>query len=621
MGPGQFETVTVGRILDDRAGYHGRLTHDPLEPGYDGGRTTGKLFLLDARPTLFSFAHQGRSFLLRRNPDRVEVVAGRLHEATEAALGALRADPAIFDFAGQVVLVEAGRMLPLDEHALGYHLGGILQFWRWRNAGSASPDAVDVDPPTKLVRQILSLGRRRRLKVLAAIVTAPTLRPDGSVLATAGYDAPTSLLLDPTGMDAPEVPLAPTGDEVRAALDRLMHPFRSFPLVDPLAEGALLAGLLTAAVRPSLPTAPAFAVDAPVQGSGKTLLASCIAALATGRVPEVWPHTAGRDDEEVRKRLFTALRGGTTAVIWDNVTGILDSAALAAAITAPVLRDRILGRSESLRIPNRAVLLLTGNNFCPAGDLPRRVITIRIDPGTDTPFAHQFDLDPLAWVLDHRVELVCAALVLIRGRLSSGAPRAPGRTASFETWDDLVRQTVCWIDAMIVPGAYGDPLDLVRRAHADDPEQESLFVLLEALAELFPGMWFTARDVHQRAARGRADAFATDSETVLAEALVEVAGERAIASTRSIGRILRFRKDRIVHGLRLASRQGSSNLEFRIEAEDRDPGSRFDRFGRFDSGASRDDSRLPDVFSERPETNRINLPNRLPISSDTPEAG
>ena len=203
-------------------------------------------------------------------------------------------------------------------------------------------------------------------------------------------------------------------------------------------------------------------MDAPVQGSGKTLLASCIAALATGRSPEIWPHTAGRDDEEIRKRLFTALRDGTTALIWDNITGVLDSAALASAITAPVLRDRVLGRSESLGIPNRAMLLLTGNNFCPAGDMPRRIITIRIDPGTDAPFARQFDLDPLDYVLEHRIDLAGAALVLIRGWLSSGAPRAAGRMASFEAWDDLVRQTVCWIGR-------GDRARRVRRPARSRP--------------------------------------------------------------------------------------------------------------------------------------------------------
>ena len=129
------ETITVGCILDDCAGFHGRLTRDPLEPGYDGGRATGKLFLMDSRPTLFSFAHHGRSFRLVRSPERIEVVRGRLAAATESALGILRNDPAVFDFGGQVALVEDGRMLPLDEHALGYHLAGGVQFWQQRKNG------------------------------------------------------------------------------------------------------------------------------------------------------------------------------------------------------------------------------------------------------------------------------------------------------------------------------------------------------------------------------------------------------------------------------------------------------------------------------------------------------
>ena len=236
----------------------------------------------------------------------------------------------------------------------------------------------------------------------------------------------------------------------------------------------LFAALLTGAVRASLPTAPAFAMDAPVQGSGKTLLACCAAALCGGRAPEIWPHTAGRDDEEVRKRLLSALRVGPPALIWDNVVGALDSAALAAAITAPIFTDRLLGRSETISVPNRTLLLMTGNNIHLAGDLPRRVLVCRIDPETDVPFARRFDLDPLAHVLEHRMELVVAALTLIRGRLCATSPKADGRMASFELWDDLVRQTVCWIGCDVAPGEVDDPMALVHAAQANDPEQESL---------------------------------------------------------------------------------------------------------------------------------------------------
>ena len=89
-------------------------------------------------------------------------------------------------------------MLPLDEHALSYHLAGEVQFWQHRKAGGDFI-AVDIDPPARLVRQILSLGPRRRLKPLSAIVTAPTIRPDGSVLSTPGYDAANLLAGRPSG--------------------------------------------------------------------------------------------------------------------------------------------------------------------------------------------------------------------------------------------------------------------------------------------------------------------------------------------------------------------------------------------------------------------------------------
>jgi len=618
--PGSFETVTVERVLNDRARYHGRATRDPIEPDYDGGRAVGKLFLLDSRPTLYSFARGGRSFRLIRAPERIEVAAGRLAVATEASLEVLRKNPTVFEFGGQVVLVEDGRMHQLDEHALGYHLAGDVQFWQQRKVGGEFV-AFDIDPPARLVRQILSLGRQRRLKPLSAIVTAPTIRPDGSVLRTPGYDAEAALLLFLDEDEAVHVPTGPDRGQVTAALGALMFPFQNFPLVDEFARGGLLAALLTAVVRPALATAPAFAMDAPVQGSGKTLLASCVAGLAIGSIPDIWPHTASRDDEEIRKRLFTALRDGTTALVWDNITGVFDSAAMAAAITAPMLRDRVLGRSESLSIPNRALLLLTGNNLCPAGDLPRRIITIRIDPGTDAPFARQFALDPLDYVLEHRMELASAALVLIRGWLSSRAPRADGRMASFEAWDDFVRQTVCWIGKEIAPGKFGDPLELVRRAQGSDPEQESLSALLMALEGVFAKDWFTARDVCQRAARGGTDIFAVGTEKMLAEALADFVKERTSPSPRTVGRILQFREGRIVFGLRLVSRPGRSGRDYRVSTVDEAERCGFGGFGGFDSSHSETGFEDAEANSEtkRPKSNPPNPPRPQSADINRPE--
>ncbi len=543
---GNVAPVKVGDLLDNRDRWHGCLTRDPLEPGYDGPRLVGRLFLLQARPSINSFAHGGKTYRLHRAPDRVELIKGHTAEAATATIDLLRRDPVAFDFGGQLALADGGRVHPLCEHGLEHHLGYVTQFWRMVTQGGVAVP-TDCDPPARLLKQVIAQGERRKLKPLDGVITGPTIRLDGSVLSAPGYDAETRLLFDPMGEDAQDVPMRPTLQQALAALDLLLYPFESFPFVDANARGALLSAILTAAVRPVLPTSPAFAFDAPMQGSGKTLLASCVGAISEGRVPDIWPHTQGRDDEETRKRLFTALRTGCRALVWDNVTGTFDSASMAAFITADAMIDRVLGKSESIRVPNRALLILTGNNLSLAGDLPRRVIICRIDPETDAPFARQFNLDPLAHVLEHRTDMLTAACILIRARFTHMEAQAPGRLASFEPWDNLVRQTVCWANVALRPGAFGDPMDLVRKAQAADPDSDALFSVLDALHDQFEGKEFTAKEVQVQAK-------ASFQQSPLELALLDLAGDRALASVKTLGRVLKFREGRIVHGLRLAGR-------------------------------------------------------------------
>lgn len=604
---GNLEMLSVGDLLDNRTRYHGCLTCDPLERDYDGERLVGRLFLLQARPMLNSFAHGGKAYRLHRAPDGVELVKGHTADAVTATIEVLRRDPVAFDFGGQLALADDGRVHALCEHGLAHHLGIVTQFWKYTGQGDTKV-SMDCDPPTGLVKQIIAQGERRKLKPLDGVITGPTIRLDGSPLTALGYDAETRLLYDPRGDPVPEIPTSPTLEQAKDALDSLMYPFESFPFVDAKAKGALLAAILTAAVRPVLPTAPAFAFDAPIQGSGKTLLASCIGALTEGRSPDVWPHTQGRDDEETRKRLFTALRTGCRALVWDNVVGFFDSASMAAFITADAMVDRVLGKSESIRIPNRALLILTGNNLSLAGDLPRRVIICRIDPETDQPFARQFDVDPLAHVLENRTVMLAAACILIRARFTHITKPALGRLASFEAWDDLVRQTVVWAAVMLRPQEFDDPMDLVREAQAADPEAEALFSLLDALKDKFNSAEFSAKEVMA--------AMTTDGiKGAIETAVIDVAGEKAARSARSLGKVLKFREGRIVHGLRLTGRQdkNSGARVYRVRViEDEEYG--FNGFnGSFPSYMEKGDP--PSNYKEQ-ETDPLNPLNPLSDAYD-----
>ena len=107
-------------------------------------------------------------------------------------------------------------------------------------------------------------------------------------------------------------------------------------------------------------------------------------AIATGHRASVM--VEGSDDEEWRKRLTAKLRQIPSLVLIDNLRRPLDSAALAAALTAPFWEDRVLGVSEITRLPIRCIWVATGNNPEFSGEMARRLVRIRLDARIDQPW-------------------------------------------------------------------------------------------------------------------------------------------------------------------------------------------------------------------------------------------
>lgn len=551
---GTHHAVTVADILADPQRYDGMPTLDPLEPDYDGGRPVGKLFL-SGRQNLYSFAHGGVNFALCNKVVKIEKRKGCEREMADEVMAIMRDHPEIYEFGSAVVRVIDGKPVALNENSLRYWLGGVVQFYRKVLSSNGQQVEVLEDPADKLFKMILSPGVPRNFKRLNAVISAPTLRPGGTPLIRPGYDASTGLLLEIKDEDMAPVPLVPTAAQATAALKKLWYPFESFPFVDEYAKAAHLVALLTAAVRPTVRSSPAFGYDAPTQGSGKTLLAKCVAVLATGCEPEVYPHIT--DDAEMRKRLFAALLAGEKIVLLDNILGTFDSPALAAMLTSEMYKDRVLGRSETPTVPNNAMVFLTGNNLTVAGDMNRRVITCRIDAQTETPFTRSFNVDPLTYCFHRRQEMVAAALTLIRFYLSSGVTRpGKGRLASFEEWDDLVRQTVIYLGKAIASGEFGDVMHLIEENQAIDPEREALGVLLRALKASFGNRPFTANDVYSACMSGMSDP--ETNEGKLLEAVVSVSPNPKL-SVVGIGKTLKYKRDRISDGLQLKSVSDNKN--------------------------------------------------------------
>ena len=541
------ESVSVGEILDMPERWHNAQFADPLDPDHD--RRVAVVNLKSGqRPYLYTHRHGGMRFELMRQSARVQVGRGMRVATTDAVLAVLRSRGELFDYGeGAIAYVSEGKARPVSPDWLTDHMGRVCDFYSVRRrkdaAGDDTTEEGAEDAPQGVARAILAKHGERGFRKLVAVVTAPTLRMDGSILDRPGHDEVSGLLFYSEHPNPPRVPHSPKPADALAALRFLWRPLSLFPLVDDVARGVVLHGLLSAALRASLPTAPGVGLDAPAAGSGKTLLARCIGILATGSDPAILP--PADTDEETRKRLFAVLREGQRVVLWDNVREPLGSASLDAFLTAPTFADRILGSSETVTLPNRALFIATGNNLRMTSDTCRRVLLARIDAQSEKPYTRDFSFDPAQMLTAERLQYVAAALTIVRAYITAGRPKvASGRTASFEHWDDLVRQPLCWLAGLVRESGddelptIADPMEAAARAFEQDPETTKLSAMLEAWHAAFGSMQTTVAAAIRRAI--------TDER--LGMALEDIAGQAGKVNSRMLGRWIERMTGRIVGG-------------------------------------------------------------------------
>jgi hypothetical protein len=370
------------------------------------------------------------------------------------------------------------------------------------------------------------------------VIESPTLRPDGTILDTPGYDQTTGFLYEPNA-EFSKVPSEPSPEELVTAIDALLDPFREFPFVAESDRCAVLAAILTLLGRPAIdgPT-PLFAIRSTTPGSGKGLLASTVSAIGTGREPTLF--AVARDDEEVRKRLLTIGLEGTRCVLLDNVEGVIGSPTLAAALTAREFTDRLLGTNRLVTVPMDAVWLASGNNIAFRGDLGRRVLPIDLDPKVEFPEDREFQQKDLSrWVRQERPRLAVGALTLLRAFYVAGRPdHGQPRVGSFEAWDSVVRAALLWL-------GFPDPVAGRSRVRFEsDTDLEALGAVLEAWWDAFGSEPMTL-------ARAIESAFGGPGHEALAAALsaLDAKSDGRRPNARPVGDRFRRWKGRIVGGL------------------------------------------------------------------------
>lgn len=452
-----------------------------------------------------------------------------VQEISEAVAGA-RVD--MYQHGGRLVRVMTGvhktfvgqtESLRLSQVHRGYLFVLFAEVARWERWSAEDEEWKPAPVPDRVVDAYLDMDGDWGLPHLLSVAMVPTMRRDGTLIETVGYDEATGIYYDPCGVKFPPVPMAPTREDALLAIEMIKRPLRKFKFVTPADKSVALSGVITAVIRPTLPVAPMHTFSSPVAGSGKGKLVDYAAIIATGRPASVT--AAGHSPEELDKRLVASLLAGDQIIAIDNVDGALGSDLLCQMLTQTSLKPRVLGLSKNVEVPNTSMLFSNGNNIVLIGDMSRRVLRSDIDPEVVQPELIVYDFDPIDEARAARPELVVGVFTIIRAWLlhHGDAAREPP-LGSYEEWSHFVRSALVWLGE-------ADPVTTLDKVRASDPRLNDIIGVAEAWRKHIGEGWITLNSV-VRLANGR-------TRVELTETMMAVASEGRDVGARKLSWWLR----------------------------------------------------------------------------------
>jgi putative DNA primase/helicase len=423
-------------------------------------------------------------------------------------------------------------MVPLTADMLRCEADRAAVWFRWGDRGKK----FQASPQLSLMRFMLSMPEIY-LPKLKKIITAPVFYRHPFVEALQlhserGYNEMSRMYLDMSMSPAPfviENPRPEMIEESKAVIDDLLC---DFPFADESDRVNAIGLMLLPFVREIIkgPT-PLHLIEAPVPGSGKNLLLDVVIPPGVGSNYKLIAE--GKDDDEYRKRITSAMIGKTGAIIIDNVAESIASGPLASAITADIWTDRVLGKSEDISIPVRTIWIATANNPVLSMEIARRSVRIRLSPLVDQPwkrggFRHA---NLREYVKENRSKICGACLMLCQSWIWSGYASGKVRPlGSFENWTRVIGGILEHVGYHGFLESQADLYDI------SDSENEAW--------RLFVDEWFR---VYGSAPAGVADLFRIASEI---EGF-DLRGKDEGGKRRSLGRTLKAHRDRVYNSFKI----------------------------------------------------------------------
>ena len=489
-----------------------------------------------------------------RHKPVIRVVAGDLHRVVDAAEKELANRGRHYQAGGLVVSVSTDpasgdpSIVPTSAPALTRELSVAAT---WEKYDGRAQDWVRCDPPARHAGILFDAQKFRYLPPLVGVVRQPYFRElDGELISQPGYDkrAQRFGVFDARHFVIPD----PTPDAARAALALLEELLTEFRFVAATDKAAALAAIFTAAVRTTLPHAPAFHVRAPVFASGKTYLCELIGAFAGpgGNAKVSYPTTS----EEATKVILSLLLNSPACVEFDDMdTDWIPHGIINRVLTADAITDRILGVSKTATVSTRTLFLGSGNNVGPIRDLLRRVLTIHLDPRCATPATMTYKGFPVDKVRQRRSVYVAAVLTIIQAWRRAGSPRA--QADSIVTyggaWSDYCRYPLMWLGR---PDPAAALLEQVRH----NPDGDALCGLMAEWRAVFGSTPTTVRKAVEAAIVNQPNLL-----DAMREFPVEDRGE---INRSKLGWLLKKNANRIVGGFEFQQANADGRTAWRVVA-------------------------------------------------------
>lgn len=467
------------------------------------------------------------------NKPLIRAIEGEISAMVEAAQVVLADTGQFFQSGGLIVKVVVDQrtggatLQPQSDADLTLALAKEAEWERFRDG-----KWLRCNPNPNCVRLLVQAQSYIRLPELKGIARQPFFNGEGTLVIADGYHEPSGLFcaFDPGKFALGE----PTIGNARAALDSLQYLLREFRFASPRDLSTAICALFSAALRPMLGRVPAFHYRAPSPGSGKSLLSDVTARFAGPGHPAKVSYP--RTEEEATKVILAALLQAPAVLDFDDMAvDWRPWGAVNRLLTSPTMTDRLLGASKMATVSTDTLVLGSGNNTGPTGDLCRRVLVVELDTQDECPATIRYDGDPLAAVNADREKYVSDVLLIVSAWIAAGRPKADlSPLATYGgVWSDYCRQTLVWL------GLEDPALGLIEQLR-EDPDVLALGRLLEAWHKRFGERPTTLR------------ALIDAAEGALSEAIEDLPFVEGGPVNRSrFGHYLKRNANRPVAGLRL----------------------------------------------------------------------